>query len=535
MKRLTHIMLLAVLCVGLVASCTKSEESSFNPDKVKVMLDFSSAGTRAASSAQQGDQIEDVMVWAYAIDASGKIGDTPVGWATKSFTGTYVSTEGQSLYMELPKNTADAKYHFVAVVNKAEFGKIYKAGSTTERTLGEHTTHTELSTARFAADIANFAANKAAMPVSHWAEVEIPANTPEVDVNMTVYRAVANLTFSAALKAEDVGEAVVRVDQVTLCSKDVANNEGFLFSDHPIIDDATTSPSAFGVHSDLARTTYQEAKQIIGALVSTATMTPLYQRFIYENHIGMAAAGADFSKPDNYPIHGYYLKIDYSFSKGTTIGATPQTATCYMPLPAVVRNKHMKVMATFDVTLEGKVLLEYVVLDWVDGEDMHIDFAYPTYNAFSAVEDASGNLVYSKPTTSYAEDAGHQAAADNAFVFKFQMTAPAAQTWTVVKDGNNTDDFTVQVFNSAGILQKNGDNNKLSGFEAGEEVYTIKVYPRFAYDSNVSRSVDVGITYTPSWTGQAERLLINAGSGNATKWPDSGANQHYITVTQIAN
>ena len=57
MKRLTHIMLLAVLCGGLVASCTKSEESSFNPDKVKVMLDFSSTGTRAASSAQQGYQI----------------------------------------------------------------------------------------------------------------------------------------------------------------------------------------------------------------------------------------------------------------------------------------------------------------------------------------------------------------------------------------------------------------------------------------------------------------------------------------------
>lgn len=534
MKRLTHIMLFAALCVGLVASCTKSEESSFNPDKVKVMLDFSSAGTRAASSMQQGDQIEDVMVWAYAVDASGNIGDTPVGWATKSFTGTYVSTEGQSLYMELPKNTADAKYHFVAVVNKAEFGKIYKAGSTTELTLGEHTTHTELSTARFAADIANFAADKAAMPVSHWAEVKIPANTPEVDVDMTVYRAVANLTFSAALKAEDVGKAVVRVDQVTLCSKDVANNEGFLLSDHPTISDATTSPSAFGVHSDLARTTYQEAKQI-GTVVSTATMTQLYQRFIYENHIGMAAAGADFSKPDNYPPHGYYLKIDYSFSKGTTIGATPQTAFCYMPLPAVVRNKQMNVKATFDVTLEGKVYLQYVVVDWKDGGQMHIDFAYPTYNAFSAVEDASGNLVYSKPTTSYAEDAGHQAAADNAFVFKFQMTAPAGQAWTVVKDGNNTDDFTVQVFDSAGNLQKNGDNNKLSGFVASEEVYTIKVYPRSAYDSNASRSVDVGITYTPSWTGLTERLLINAGSGNATKWPDSGANQHYITVTQIAN
>ena len=526
-------MLLAVLCVGLVASCTKSEESSFNPDKVKVMLDFSSTGTRAASSAQQGYQIEDVMVWAYAIDASGNIGDTPVGWATKSFTGTYVSTEGQSLYMELPKNTADAKYHFVAVVNKAEFGKIYKAGSTTELTLGEHTTHTELSTARFAADIASFAADKAAMPVSHWAEVKIPATATEVDVEMTVYRAVANLTFSAALKDEDEGKAVVRIDQVTLCSKDDANNEGFLFSDHPAIDDATTSPSAFGVHSDLARTTYQEAKQI-GTVVSTATMTPLYQRFIYENHIGMAAAGADFSKPDNYPTPSYYLKIDYSFSEGTTIGATPQTAICYMPLPAVVRNKQMNVKATFDVTLEGKVYLQYVVVDWKDGGQMHIDFAYPTYNAFSAVEEG-GNLVYSKPTTSYTEDAGHQPTAEKAFVFKFQMTAPAAQTWTVVKDGNNTADFTVQVFNSAGILQKNGDNNKLSGFEAGEEVYTIKVYPRFAYDSNVSRSVDVGITYTPSWTGLTERLLINAGSGNATKWPDSGANQHYITVTQIAN
>lgn len=116
------------------------------------------------------------------------------------------------------------------------------------------------------------------------------------------------------------------------------------------------------------------------------------------------------------------------------------------------------------------------------------------------------------------------------------MTAPAAQQWTVVKNGNNTDDFTVQVFNSADILQKNPDNsNKLSGFVASEEVYTIKVYPRSAYNSNTPRSVDVGITYTPSWTGQSERLLINAGSGNATKWPDSGANQHYITVTQIAN
>ena len=534
MKRLTHILLLAALCVGLVTSCTKSDDAAtFNPEMVKVMLNFGAGTTRAATSGESGDQIDDVMVWAYAIDASGNIGDTPVGWATKSFTGTYVSTEGQSLYMELPKNTADAKYHFVAVVNKAEFGKIYKAGSTNELTLGEHTTHTELSTARFAADIASFAANKAAMPVSHWAEVTIPANDTEVDVEMTVYRAVANLTFSAALKGEDVGQAVVRVDQVTLCSKDVANNEGFLFSDHPIISDATTSPSAFGVHSDLATTTYQEAKQI-GTVVSTATMTPLYQRFIYENHIGMAAAGADFSKPDNYPTHGYYLKIDYSFSKGTTIGATPQTATCYMPLPAVVRNKQMNVKATFDVTLEGKVLLEYVVLDWVDGEDMHIDFAYPTYNAFSAVEE-SGNLVYSKPTTSYTADAG-QPTAEKAFVFKFQMTAPAAQQWTVVKNGNNTDDFTVQVFNSADILQKNPDNsNKLSGFVASEEVYTIKVYPRSAYNSNTPRSVDVGITYTPSWTGQSERLLINAGSGNATKWPDSGANQHYITVTQIAN
>lgn len=547
MKRLTHISLFAALCVSLVASCTKSEDGGtpFNPDKVRVMLNFGTEplGVRAASTTQHGEKIEDVMVWAYATDASGAVADTLTSWAAKNFSDTYTTTEGQSLYMELPKLAADATYRFVAVVNQSKFENIYKHGGTEPLTLNEKTRYTDLIKARFYAP--TFIENKLtaladeAMPVSHWKDVEIAANATEVDLDMTVYRAVANLTFNAALKAEDVGQAVVRIDQVTLTSQGEAHTEGFLFSDHEQITSATALPSAFGIHSDLGHAALSHVFSTGAKLLNTADMSFVGETLLYENHVGADAASASYTSSAGYPSHCFYLKVDYSFAKGADIGTDTQTSACYMPLPAIVRNHNVNVKATFDVTMEGKVYLQYVVVDWKDGGQMDIDFAYPTYNAFSAVKNGEGNEVYAKPTASYHETSG-KADNTNAFVFKFQMTSPAGQIWAISKQGSNPHDFIVEVYDASDVLQTEsdglgGEQNRLGGFVASDEIYTIKVYPKTALGSAASRSIDVGITYTPSWTGQTERLLINASSGNATKWPDSGGNQHFIRVTQLAS
>jgi hypothetical protein len=68
MKKLYNIFLFAaVVCASTLVSCAKDDTLNPTPEYTKVEMTI----TRAASTTEQGDKIEDVTVWAYELNGSG--------------------------------------------------------------------------------------------------------------------------------------------------------------------------------------------------------------------------------------------------------------------------------------------------------------------------------------------------------------------------------------------------------------------------------------------------------------------------------
>ena len=87
MRSNLRIKLFSAICaIILVASCTKEhglQQNENTYDFVKVQMSFT---TKAGASSAQGDQINNVMVWAYRITGTQNgvavVEDTPCGWGT---------------------------------------------------------------------------------------------------------------------------------------------------------------------------------------------------------------------------------------------------------------------------------------------------------------------------------------------------------------------------------------------------------------------------------------------------------------------
>ncbi|MBQ2142887.1 MAG: hypothetical protein II204_07020, partial [Alistipes sp.] len=188
-----HTFAFAICAAALLSSCIKEQSYEVH----ELMLDANI--TRATTSSEQGDQINDVMIWAFdANDSYNK-----VGWV--EYTAPANTYKDITVHVPV-KICGDAGsiYRLVAVINKDKFKNTV--------TFDSNTTYQELIAASFdnsellAENLieTNNPGNPAVMPISHWCDVPVT----EADfgqhkhVEMKVFRSVAKTHFYITKKSE---------------------------------------------------------------------------------------------------------------------------------------------------------------------------------------------------------------------------------------------------------------------------------------------------------------------------------------------
>ena len=206
MKKFSKIFALAICLAAFFNSCVKEEI------RVREEIQFDVNLTRAGeNSNQQGDQIEDVMIWAFDVNDSYNC----VGWRTYTAPDNTYNT----ISLHIPAKTCGTNggtYRLVAVLNKSKFTD----ANGNQIALDRNTTYADLISGKFvssavmnSAIVENNPGTPAVMPVSHWMDVAVEkTNTHEQNtdnswmcksVDMPVYRTVAKTQFFMAKKGAD--------------------------------------------------------------------------------------------------------------------------------------------------------------------------------------------------------------------------------------------------------------------------------------------------------------------------------------------
>ena len=234
MKRVNYIFSIAACLAALLTSCVKEE--AYTLETLNLEVNVTRAG---GESEQQGDKIEDVMIWAFRMKSGGAVENDAAGWRTYTPTSdTYTSV---TVHIPLPMCEGSANYRLVAIINKGKFGEIVDADGE-ELTLNGDTKYNDLINARFKSDVVNASLSEAkpgtpaVMPVSHWTDISVnESNTHEntnniqgwqhLSVNMPVFRAVAKTQLFVARN----NQFQLEVHEVTLVNA-AAEEQGVILS-----------------------------------------------------------------------------------------------------------------------------------------------------------------------------------------------------------------------------------------------------------------------------------------------------------------
>jgi len=563
-----------LLAVSTAVSCTKEDpngaadntEESF---AVNVSID-TGAEVTVKSGDTQGNTIKDLKIWAYELN-NGTVAPDALPVAFDS-TESDVAITSHTFYM---RSTAVGKtYRFFAIANKSLFGKIYKAregyAGNIELKLNAQTTYKELTTGVFDANRDNEGifkdfpqddpATPESMPFSHWADIEIPNNG---NIEIPVFRPVAKTILNARLKTRSANE-LLKITSVQIKSARDFHipNEGFLFSSATSSNLQDTvivkSPQYWGEYNNLTVTnptiTLKNSDgvtqfSVIDVTSTGENWTPVGSTFLYENNNGENWETASLTSPDAYNYGAYYMQIEYSYGIDANVDnvfdAEQKSATSYVPLPAIVRNRNYTVNATFDIS-SGIISITADITPWQqdDDDEQGVEFAYPTFEIWPVkTKTVDGNTVYDydQPIARYKADNGNPTYGENAFQFYFRMQPYGTaqlnniRTWTISL--NNNTNFAIAVEISSNKTTS-GTFTKQDGttFTAAGELYRISIYPKDPLPSPESPAptTNVVISYYAAWISGNDHLLINSGGGG-TLWSNSGHERHQILVTQGAN
>ena len=393
MKKFSRISVLAICLAAFFTSCVKEEI------RIREEIQFDVNLTRAGeTSGQQGDQIQDIMIWAFDLND----GMNCVGWRQYTPPTTTYTT----LSLHVPAKTCGnqgGKYRLVALLNRNTFkdadGKVI--------TLGRNTTYQDLISGKFvsedlmdAAIVENNPGSPAVMPISHWMDVDVlktnthdaPANASDwshLSVNMPVYRTVAKSQFLMAKKGADANF------DLKVISLKLINNamptEGMILSSVENVTSATqpawfnsqtpTIPSenAADTYTLVDATTDETAANAVAVSKSLENHpTPenggtVTQDFLNANYASYDLIGSHFiyETTDFVPFvdnsatqpvatdKGYYYEVIY-----TVDGAS---YTRYVGINSqIVRNHDYQVRAL--VEAGGKLSLDLVVNEWKEDE-----------------------------------------------------------------------------------------------------------------------------------------------------------------------
>lgn len=357
---------IAAMCLAALTGCIKEEISTLS------YVDLDVNVTRANYSSQQGDQIEEIMIWAFEKNASGGVDSDKIaaGWRrVYNLQNTYTST---SLHLQLPMcGSGGAQYRLIAIVNPAKFGETIDFNGSTK--------YGQLTSATFTAPDDLMSATEetnpgspAVMPVSHWTDITVAeGNTHEntdntsgwqhFSVNMPVFRAVAKTQFFVTRK----GDFDITINNLELRSGYIPNN-GVVLSESapttleaeaPALDWFSSTAPTYGSavsYNVLSVPTGGVTGLVDEANNKNTTYTRIGSRIIYES-ANVATSVENYDEPTDKD--GYYYYIKY------TIGE--DSFEKYVAIPnAVVRNHDYQIKAT--VEAGGKLSLSLVVKEWVE-------------------------------------------------------------------------------------------------------------------------------------------------------------------------
>ena len=354
-------------------------------------MNLTRAGT---TSDQQGDQIQDIMIWAFDLNDDMNC----VGW--RQYTPPTITYTTLSLHVPA-KTCGDqgGQYRLVALLNRNTFtdadGNVIP--------LGRNTTYNDLISGKFvspavmdAAIVENTPGLPAIMPISHWMDVDVvktnthdaPANASDwrhKSVEMPVYRTVAKSQFLMAKKGADAnfdlkvislklhnkamptdGMILSSVRGDGLSAKDATPAWWSRVVDGESVPYSPTASTTAGVYTLVnadTEETANNAKSVNAKLAGhdqtdegSKFYTPIGSHFIYETTEVCEYTDNATSAPSG---NGYYYEVKYTVEK--------DTLTRYVGIPnQIARNHDYQVRAL--VEAGGKLSLNLVVNEWKEDE-----------------------------------------------------------------------------------------------------------------------------------------------------------------------
>lgn len=384
MKKFGQILTVAICLAVALVGCIKEE--SYKVEKALLTVDLTRG---AASSQQQGDRIEDVMIWAFRCkldDATGQPSEVQegpaTGWRYQQGLNTY---QNISLHVELPICDGEQDYIVIAVLNTKAFGALSKE-------LGSKTTYNDLVSTVFDANKGaafwqtypnEAGTSPELMPISNWKTMTIKSTNTHPDhcyeLTMPVYRAVAKAQLYMNTSSD---KFAVTVKDAKVISSRAPVNGGVFTGNAKTVDGANGEKSMQGnsdatvtLPNPLGTLTYADnvSKQMwntatnawsnvtVSAVAVNGDVNDPYtwvgSTFLYENGAALTETGYDTLPTSN---GGYYMQVKYD----VTVSGKTESHTKYVPLPATVRNHDYTVKATVEQAVNGHLVINYVVTEW---------------------------------------------------------------------------------------------------------------------------------------------------------------------------
>lgn len=382
MKKFGQILTVAICLTVALVGCIKEE--SYKVEKALLTVDLTRG---AASSQQQGDRIEDVMIWAFRCkldDATGQPSEVQAGpatgWRYQQNLNTY---QNISLHVELPICAGEQDYIVIAVLNTEAFGAMSKK-------LGSETTYDELASTVFDAKDAAFwqtypneaGTSPELMPISNWKTMTIKSTNTHPNhcyqLTMPVYRAVAKAQLYMNTSSD---KFAVTVKDAKVISSRAPVNGGVFTGNTKTVDGANGEKSMQGNSDESVKTpnplgtlkydavskqmwntaTNAWSNVVVDAVAENGDVNDDYtwvgSTFLYENGAALTETGYDTLPTSN---GGYYMQVKYD----VTVSGKTESHTKYVPLPATVRNHDYTVKATVEQAVNGHLVINYVVTEW---------------------------------------------------------------------------------------------------------------------------------------------------------------------------
>ena len=355
-------LLLTAICLAALTGCIKEEPFTLEEATIEVNLD-----TRSGTvSEQQGDRIEDVMIWVFSGEANNW--NTLAGWRT--YTPPTDAFAHTSLTLHIPValcNGDSEKYRLVAVLNKGHWG--------TNLNLSSETTYAQLTSMTFAhSDLIEGAITEGTpgtphtMPVSHWCDVVVKkenthANNKCAVANLDVFRSIAKTQLFVTKASNDFN---LVIQSATLKSS-IAPTEGMVLSSVAAADLKATNatPAWFTDGRTQFNTSFSQSLKNQANGFNTVSLpaaegdpaeTFVGSAFLYENKGGSDAWNVASENG------GYCLEVEYSVDDGATF----KTENVW--LPPVARNHDYQIHAT--INGRGFVTLTVSVQPWVSKDNI---------------------------------------------------------------------------------------------------------------------------------------------------------------------